>query len=125
MNEALKLDITLEKIPEAQKSVLRQLIELYEYEFTEFYHNDVNEHGYFGYKYLDHYWTEEGRFPFFIKVNGKLAGFVLVNNYCYLIKDSTARSIAEFFVIRKYQRKGVGRVVARQVFDMFNASFSY
>lgn len=40
--------------------------------------NDVNEYGLFDYKYLDYYWTEGGRFPFFIMESGKLTGFVLV-----------------------------------------------
>ncbi len=34
--------------------------------------------GLYDYMYLDHYWTEEGRHPFFIRVDGKLAGFALV-----------------------------------------------
>ena len=31
-----------------------------------------------GYSYLDSYWTEEGRWAFFLKVDGKLAGFAMV-----------------------------------------------
>lgn len=29
-----------------------------------------------GYKYIDHYWTEEGRYPYLVIQSGKLAGFV-------------------------------------------------
>ena len=67
----------------SEKSILRQLMEFYAYEFSRYDHADVNEHGYYGYTYLDHYWTEEGRHPFFIKVDRKLAGFVLVNSHTY------------------------------------------
>lgn len=100
-----------------QKSILRQLIELYEYDFSEFNDSDVNEQGYYGYTYFDHYWTDENRFPYFIKFNEQYAGFVLVNSFCYLYENEPARSIAEFFVMRKYRRRGIGKAVARKIFD--------
>ena len=111
--------IELIPVEETEKSVLRHLIELYAYDFSEYDDADVNEHGLYGYTYFDYYWTEESRHPFFIRVDGKLAGFVLINDYCYVVKDPGARSIAEFFVMRKYRKKGVGKSVAIQVFDRF------
>ena len=113
------MDVQLVPVELARKSVLRQLLELYAHDFSEFDGADVNEHGLYGYKYLDHYWTEPGRHPFFIVVDGHLAGFVLVYGSRYVIKESGARSIAEFFVMRKYRRKGVGRAAATQAFAMF------
>ena len=113
------MEIKLVEVKEIEKSVLRQLIELYEYDFSEYDGADLNDHGYFGYRYFDYYWTEDARHPFFIKVDGKLAGFVLVSDYCYKVEDVQASSISEFFVMRKYRRKGVGQVVARQAFDKF------
>ncbi len=106
------------KVEETQKSVLRQMLELYEYEFSEFNENDINEYGFYGYRYFDHYWTDPERHAFFIKINGKYAGFVMVNNFCYVLKEK-ARSLAEFFVMRKYRRLGIGRSVASKIFDMF------
>jgi len=108
------IEATLER-----KSVLRQLIELYEYDFSEFNGEDVNEFGRYDYKYLDHYWTDEGRHPFFIMVDGAYAGFVLINSHSYVLTSGQARSVAEFFVMRKYRRGGVGREAARLVFDRF------
>ena len=105
-----------------QKPILRQLLELYQHDFSEYDGVDVNEHGMYGYPYLDYYWTQEGRDPFLIRVSadgGKWAGLVLVNSYCYVRKESNARSIAEFFVMRKYRRRGVGRRAAVQIFDRF------
>lgn len=111
----------IEVIPakETQKSVLRQLIELYEHDFSEITGDDVDEHGFFGYTYLDHYWTEKTRHPFFIKADGRFAGFVLVNMYCKYTTSECAHSIAEFFVMRKYRRKNVGKTAAKQIFDLF------
>jgi predicted acetyltransferase len=109
----------LVKVRESEKSVLRQLLELYAHDFSEFDGADVNEHGFYGYTHFDYYWTEDSRYPFFIEVDGKLAGFVLVNEYCYVVKEPGAKSIAEFFVMRKYRRQGVGKWAAVQVFEKF------
>ena len=113
------MNIELVQVRRSEKSILRQLVELYNYDFSEYDQADVNAHGLYGYKYLDHYWTEESRHPFFITVDGQLAGFVLVNDHCYVLEDAGARSVAEFFVMRKYRRKGVGQVVAGEVFAKF------
>lgn len=107
------MGMILEPVQEEQKSILRQLIELYEYDFTEYNGRDIGPLGLFGYRYLDHYWTEEGRNAYFIRCDGALAGFVLINRHCYVSKDPDTRFLAEFFVMRKYRRQGVGRKAAR------------
>ncbi len=113
------MNIELVKVLETEKSVLRNLMELYAYDFSEFDEADVNAHGLYGYTYFDYYWTEDSRAPFFIRVDGNLAGFVLVNEYCYLVKAPGTKSIAEFFVMRKYRRNGVGKAAAMMTFDKF------
>jgi len=111
------------EVNEDQKPILRQLIELYEYDFSEFTSRDVNDFGVYGYKYFDHYWTDKNRYPFFVMINKKYAGFVLINNHCYLLNDDQGKSIAEFFIMRKYRRKGIGREVAKKVFEMFKGNW--
>lgn len=108
----MKLEI--QRIPIEQKSVLRNLIELYSHDCSEFNDDDIGEHGFFGYKYIDHYWTESGRHPFLIWADGKLAGFVLVRQ-CPV----DVHRIAEFFIMRKYRRMGLGEEVACRIFKMF------
>ena len=99
-----------------EKPVLRHLIELYQYDLSESGGTDVDADGRFGYRYLDDYWTDAGRHPFLIRVNGQLAGFVLVRR----LGDENGEpmhQIAEFFIMRKYRRRGAGRSIARRVFD--------
>jgi predicted acetyltransferase len=99
------------------KPLLQRLMEFYQYDFSEYEDSDLDSHGTYGYAWLDHYWRDEGRFPFLVRVDGKLAGFVLVNQFTYLANSEW--SIAEFFIMRKYRRKGVGKVTAFFVFDKF------
>jgi predicted acetyltransferase len=109
----LAAKVTIEPVAYADKDVLRHLMELYLYDFSEFDGRDLGPHGTYEYRYLDHYWTEPGRFPFFIRHNSDLAGLALVR-----FVDGSA-DMAEFFVMRKYRRQGVGAQAARQLFDRF------
>lgn len=113
------MNINIEPILLEQKSVFVQMMELYSYDFSEFSDADINEYGYFGYSHIDDYWNEKGRYPFFIRANGKLAGLVLVRSCCEYNNLPDPHNIAEFFVMKKYRRKGVGKAAAVKVFDMF------
>ena len=113
------MNIALEPIRLEQKSVFMQMMELYSYDFSEFTGDDLNEYGYFGYAHMDDYWNEEGRYPFFIRADGKLAGLVLIRSCSEYNDLPSPHCVAEFFVMRKYRRQGVGRAAARQVFDRF------
>lgn len=106
-----------------EKSVLRNLMELCQHDYSEFDQADVNEHGIFGYKYLDNYWTEAERYPFLVRISGKLAGFVLVRAVDTQNKPPT-HAVTEFFVLRKYRRQGIGREVVWQIFDRFPGKWS-
>ena len=103
----------------AEKNVLARMMELYQYDFSEFTGDDLNEDGCFGYRYLDAYWKEEGRFPFFIRIDRQLAGFVLVRSCSEYNDLADPHNIAEFFVMKKYRRSGIGKAAAAKIFDMF------
>ena len=114
--------IALQRVEFHQKSTLRNLIELYKYDFSEFDPEDVNESGLYEYKYLDHYWTEDGRYPFFIRVDGALAGFVLVRKLDD-IDELPVYCMAEFFVMKKYRHQGVGEKAATEIFNQFQGAW--
>ena len=116
--------LDLSPASELERPVLRRLMELYLYDFSEFDLADVGPHGLYEYPYLDHYWTEPNRYPFLLRVEERLAGFALVTRYNYLTGErdpdhGAAWIIAEFFVMRKYRQQGVGQAAALQLFDRF------
>lgn len=69
------------------------------------------------YKYLDSYWQKPDRYPYFIEVEGNIAGFVLVNSYNLVEKD--AKNISEFYIKPEFRKKGIGLSSAKKVFDLF------
>ena len=118
--------IQVEPVPFEQKSVLVQLLNLYNYDFTEYEDDYISEDGYYkneSYRHIitDEYRNDDARHSFFIRVNQKLAGFILVHEYCRFLEK--AHTIAEFFVMKSYRRKGVGKLAAKIVFDMFKGKW--
>lgn len=64
------------------------------------------------------YWEESDRYPFLVQVDKELAGFALVNKIGSVPEIDW--NMAEFFIIAKFQRKGLGRYVAEKIFSQFH-----
>jgi predicted acetyltransferase len=101
-----------------QKSTLANLLELYSHDFSEFIDLDVGDDGRFGYRELDLYWSDPNRRPFLIYADRKLAGFLLVR--CIEQGRETAWDMTEFFVMRGFRKRGVGRRAAIEMFTRFS-----
>jgi predicted acetyltransferase len=118
---AEKISAQIEVIPAApeQQSILANLLELYAHDFSEFHDIEVGADGRFRYKRLPLYWSEPGRHPFLVWVAGNPAGFALVKRGSEVSGDKNVWDMAEFFVMRKYRREGIGSQVAREVWSRF------
>lgn len=119
MNEVNTMHIEVSPATVLERPILRHLMELYQYDFSEFDGADTGPLGLYDYPYLDHYWVEPERSPFLVRVDGNLAGFVLVARYNYLTGLKDTWVMAEFFIMRKYRNQGVGEQVACRIFDQF------
>jgi predicted acetyltransferase len=118
---AAKPPAHIEVVPAApeQAPILANLLELYAHDFSEFHDVALGPDGRFGYQSLPLYWTEPGRYPFLVRVDVNLAGFVLVKRGSDFSGNKTAWDMAEFFVIRGYRRRGIGIQVAHEVWKRF------
>jgi predicted acetyltransferase len=106
-----------------EEPVLANLLELYVYDFSGDFSDslglEIGEDGRFGYPQLSLYWSEPERYPFLVRVDGKLAGFVFVKRGQGVRGGGTVWDVAEFFVLRAYRRRGVGTRVAHEVWRRF------
>jgi len=119
---AAKPSERIEVVPAAaeQEAVLANLLQLYAHDFSEFLDVPLGNDGRFGgYKNLSLYWREAGRHPFLVMVDGKLAGFVLVKKGSEISSHKNVLDMAEFFVIRAYRRRGIGTLIAHDVWRRF------
>jgi predicted acetyltransferase len=109
---------TLTDATEQERPLLAQLLQLYLHDFCDFDHADVDEAGRFSYRWLDDYGAKPGYHALVLRVDGRPAGFTLLEEIGS--EDNPERHyIAEFFVLRSYRRRGYGAVMARALFDRF------
>jgi predicted acetyltransferase len=111
--------ISLDPAARAERVALANLMQLYVYDWSELQKLDVADDGRFADYPLDPYWRDEGRHPFLLRVEDKLAGFALVSAESRLTGARGVFDMAEFFVMRRYRRKGVGLAAASAIFDRF------
>lgn len=111
------MDIQLKQVSLEQKAIIEKLLKIYLFELNKI--NDCDNKEDTGYRYLDLYWIEPERIPYLIYADGKLAGFVLVNEYVVLNEDKGAKAIAEFFILSKFRKKKLGMKVVFKIFDKF------
>jgi len=111
------MNIALRPIQPSERETLRNLWEKYDYDFSKFDQSDVDASGLYSSKAFDYYWTKENVWPYFITVDGKLAGFVMVTDIPEVEGTETDFQIGEFFVMVKYRRLGIGRHVFFQLLD--------
>jgi predicted acetyltransferase len=112
----------IEALP-SQAYVIQNLMQLYVHDFSEQWSDmergELGDDGLFPeYPYLKSYWHDEKRVPLLVRLGGNLAGFVLINDHSHsgLPVD---RNMAEFFIVRKHRRGGVGTKVAHAIFDRY------
>lgn len=117
------MKIELLPAPKESASVLAHLLQYYVYDFSEILGTDVADDGRFAFPPLDAYWEDDWRHPFLARVDGALAGFALVHQRSRVTADTSTWDVAEFFVMRKYRRRGVGAILATRVFDSFHGTW--
>jgi predicted acetyltransferase len=113
-------DVVLDLATPRDEAVLSNLLELYAHDLSDTFALELGPDGRFGYEKLPLYWSEpERRFPFLIRRGLQLAGFALVTRGSPCSDDPQDFDVAEFFVVRRHRRSGVGRQAAFLLWDRF------
>jgi predicted acetyltransferase len=107
-------ETTLHAATQSDAPLLSNLLELYIHDVCDLFPTvELGADGRFGYPKLPLYWSEPARrFAYLIRERDRVAGFVLVTRGSPVTTDPNVFDIAEFFVVRKYRRLGVGRRAA-------------
>ena len=109
------MEILLERVLPEKKNALFRLLQysLFEESLTDL--NDMNDEALFDYPWFDAYFIEEAREAYFIRQCGtnRLLGFAMVRRH-----EDGRHSIAEFLVIPKYRRQGIGTQAAKACFAL-------
>lgn len=98
----------------ADRQPLARMLELYQHDLSDLWDQDLDLHGEYGYA-LDRYFDDPRCHAFVFTVDGRYAGFALVDDAVRL--PDGERWMAQFCVLKKYRRQGVGAQAARAVFE--------
>ncbi len=108
---------------EDDRLAVRRLWQLFMHDVSEFSGDDVDGHGVYNDAFL---LGDDDTFrclPHLIKVEGELAGLAIVLHRRYVAPGAPERtrlagySMADFFVMRKYRGRGVGRLAVNLLWD--------
>ena len=112
------MEVSLKEIDLTSRHILENLFPLYIYDMSEYMGWSPNQEGLFIYNNsnFDVYWDREDHTPYFICVDGDIAGFVLIRKYP---TNLSLYDIEQFFILRKYKRKGVGKGAIAQVLNHY------
>jgi len=107
----------LDKALESDKTIIYNLFQLYYHDLSNYEDASaifsLNEHGLYDIKYFDYFWMEPSRYPYLLKIDNNIAGFVFVR-----IKENSMYEISEFFILNKYRGIGVGSFMANEIFSI-------
>jgi len=111
--------LTLSAISQADGPLLGNLLELYIHDLSAIFVDvQLGPDGRFGYPSLPSYLSgSSDRFAFLIRCEQLVAGFALVTRGSPVAKDPSVLDIAEYFVLRRFRRCGVGRAAAGLLWD--------
>jgi predicted acetyltransferase len=118
--------VTLDAATPSNAELLANLLELYIHDLSDVFSGlEVGPDGRFGYRRLPLYWSQpDRRFPFLIRLEGRVAGFALVQRGSPLNPDANGLDVEEFFVLRQYRRAGVGRHAAELLWERFPGAWT-
>lgn len=112
------MPLAIDLVCASERVVLDNLMHLYLHEMSRYDSIEIGDDGRFAYQQLDSYFEDDDRFPYLIRVKGKLAGFVLVRRY-ERAGIGLVHSVAEMFLLESYRRLGIGEEIVRHVLDSF------
>lgn len=107
------MPLELRKARPEDFSALQQMLELYQYELSDMYHQDTDAEAKYGYN-LDRH-RQEDRFHAYVALEEtQYVGFALVAPATVTRKDGSW--MEQFFILKRYRRSGAGRALALHVF---------
>ncbi|HVV50777.1 MAG TPA: GNAT family N-acetyltransferase [Polyangia bacterium] len=109
--------ITFERLDGANDALLGNLYQLYIHDMSEWLGLELGADGRFAFD-TGALWRD-GAAVFLARSGGAPAGFGVVQSAAPWLGAGAARDVKDFFVLRRYRRRGVGRALARHLWDAF------
>jgi predicted acetyltransferase len=116
------MNVSLGKATDSDIPMVRNMVSYYVYDMSEYMGWPCQPNGCFiGCEFLETYWSEEGKHAFVLKTDKELVGFAMVRGNHP--ESNIDFSIAEFFILRKFRKQGIGQTIAIKLFDQFKGKW--
>jgi predicted acetyltransferase len=115
--------VAIDQAAASEASIIANLLQLYIHDFSELFAGssrcDLDDDGLYRPDIpLADWWRLPGHVPLLLRVDGRLAGFALINAHGHS-GAAVDRNVAEFFIVRKYRRTGIGTAAAQAIFTRY------
>ncbi|CAN5904793.1 GNAT family N-acetyltransferase [soil metagenome] len=108
------IDLQVRRADSSDRLPIYRMLELYQHDLSDIWDQDLDAHGEYGYA-LDRFWHDPDCHAFVATVDGRYAGVALVDGQVKL--GQAGFWMSQFFVLKKYRRRGVGDTLATTLFD--------
>lgn len=107
------MPLTCRKAEALDFPALQQMLELYQYELSDIWHQELDAQARYGYDLSRH--QEARRFFAHVALDGsQYVGFALVAPAC--VTRSEGSWMEQFFILKRYRRGGAGSELAKHTF---------
>lgn len=117
LNEIKFIPATLNEYP-----IIQNIGRFYVYDMSKYFGREkewaIPEDGLYECIDFKKYWEDKNSFPFLLRYQNEILGFVIIDK-----KGSSSDvdfNMAQFFILRKFNGKGIGRYVAQECFKKFS-----
>lgn len=108
-------------VPESQMEEMRAYLNDYLVELSQFDDNiNFDDDGVPIYRWFDFYWNEKGRYPFYLLVDGNIAGLAFIREVYELRYE-----IAEFYVLPNFRGDGNAIWFAGEIANKFEGEIEF
>ncbi|MFT5209053.1 MAG: putative acetyltransferase [Flavobacterium sp.] len=118
-NSACVEVISFSRILEKDRENLESLLQIYLHELSKHSPIKKSDLGLYLYPYLQFYWQESDRVPYFIKSNEDVCGFAMIRQDKNPLDGEDQMELAEFFILKAYRRLHIGSYIAEKLWDLY------
>ena len=119
----MDLEIVVRRATSDEQNIVDNLLQLYMYEFSANQSTELNSDGRYDWGGLEDYWNDKSLSPFLVFVEGRIAGFALIQGCSIITGQSDVWDMEDFFILAKYRRRGVGLRVANDLMRQFRGQW--
>lgn len=118
------MEFELKQINKHNLNVLENLFQLYIHDISRELPWDCNDGGTFEAYSLKDWLNNQENFGYLVYVQGKLAGFVMIDKEFKILENQINNyDLSEIFILNNYKGKGLASKVVKQVFDMYKGNW--